>query len=204
MDYFKLDASAGRIGSAIGSRLVCGANIADDSQHEGQLPDVSFETGSEFNLNFFDQHADDTQGGLSDAGSIESADTSLCASPTPPPLVLARQLPPPPPPPPTTTSSELQTTPSPLETFIDDYSDEDGKQINSVLNLKGNLRNEQYGGHENNNNVVSTECNSSDVHHAAVNKSNHIKTGKRYTRACVIFKYKKPKLQNLSIIFLMS
>lgn len=72
MNYLKID--------NVGSLRYAG------TQHDA-IPEVCFDAGAEFNLNFFDTPAADdsnTQGGFSDAGSIEeSTIDSICGSPPP-------------------------------------------------------------------------------------------------------------------------
>lgn len=73
MDVFHIESSS------INSSLV------DDVDND--ITEVSFDAGSEFNLNFFDTPDDsNTQGGYSDPGSVDSA--SICSTPPPPPSVL--------------------------------------------------------------------------------------------------------------------
>ncbi|KAF7265248.1 hypothetical protein GWI33_021246 [Rhynchophorus ferrugineus] len=68
MDVFKIDQSlSGTLGGAPSPDKI--------------TPEVSFDAGSEFNLCFFDTDDNNTQGGFSDPGSVES--TSAAGSPSP-------------------------------------------------------------------------------------------------------------------------
>ncbi|XP_030765678.1 ecdysone-induced protein 78C isoform X2 [Sitophilus oryzae] len=70
MDVFKIDQSlSGTLG---------GAPSPDKIN-----PEVTFDTGSEFNLCFFDTDDNTTQGGFSDPGSVESASAGESPSPVP-------------------------------------------------------------------------------------------------------------------------
>lgn len=94
MDIFQIDAS-----TALSLNRTNGAATIIDENTSDHLPEVSFDAGPEFNLNFFDNPDDsNTQGGYSDPGSVES--TIASSSPPPPPLPLnahsnATSLPPP-------------------------------------------------------------------------------------------------------------
>lgn len=80
MDIFQIDASAG-----LSLNRTNGAATIIDENTSDHLPEVSFDAGPEFNLNFFDNPDDsNTQGGYSDPGSVES--TVASSSPPPPPL----------------------------------------------------------------------------------------------------------------------
>lgn len=75
MNVFKIEPSAG-----IKKNLVDVNNVESDDLHE---VDVSFDAGSEFNLNFFDTPEDsNTQPVFSDPGSVESASIG-----SPPPTI---------------------------------------------------------------------------------------------------------------------
>lgn len=72
MDIFKIEP-----GSSISANIT---NIIDDTCD--RLPEVNFDAGSEFNLRFFNTPDDsNTQGGFSDAGSV---DELSIRSPSPP------------------------------------------------------------------------------------------------------------------------
>lgn len=75
MDIFQIDATR------LNSNRTNGT-IIDDSVND-HIPEVRFDGGAEFNLNFFDNPDDsNTQGGYSDPGSVES---TIGSSPPPPP-----------------------------------------------------------------------------------------------------------------------
>lgn len=93
MNFLKID-NVGSIGYA-GSQLIhCGVDetVLELSDRRNKtshdvIPEVCFDAGAEFNLNFFDTPAADdsnTQGGFSDAGSLEESTVgSICGSPPP-------------------------------------------------------------------------------------------------------------------------
>lgn len=80
MNIFQIDATA-----VLSLNRTNGASAIIDENTSDHLPEISFDAGTEFNLNFFD-HPDDsnTQGGYSDPGSVES--TVASSSPPPPPI----------------------------------------------------------------------------------------------------------------------
>lgn len=88
MNFLKID-NVGSIGYA-GSQLISQTVLdrRNKTSHD-VIPEVCFDAGAEFNLNFFDTPAADdsnTQGGFSDAGSVEDSTVgSICGSPPPPP-----------------------------------------------------------------------------------------------------------------------
>lgn len=72
MDIFAIDSAS------VNSNL---QNIPVEDSFD-QIPEVNFDAGQEFNLNFFDSPDDsNTQGGYSDPGSVESASVG-----SPPPV----------------------------------------------------------------------------------------------------------------------
>lgn len=82
MNFLKID-NVGSIGY-VGSQLEL-SDRRNKTSHDA-IPEVCFDAGAEFNLNFFDTPAADdsnTQGGFSDAGSIEESNGSICGSPPP-------------------------------------------------------------------------------------------------------------------------
>lgn len=75
MDIFTIDSAS------VNSSLQNNSATVDDDVFD-QIPEVSFEAGREFNLNFFDNPDDsNTLGGYSDPGSVESASIG-----SPPPI----------------------------------------------------------------------------------------------------------------------
>lgn len=83
MNFLKID-NVGSIGYVGSQRLELSGRRNKTSC---DVPEVCFDAGAEFNLNFFDTPAADdsnTQGGFSDAGSIEESTVgSICESPPP-------------------------------------------------------------------------------------------------------------------------
>lgn len=74
MDIFTIDSAS------VNSSLQNASATVDDDVFD-QIPEVSFEAGREFNLNFFDNPDDsNTLGGYSDPGSVES--TSIGSPPS--------------------------------------------------------------------------------------------------------------------------
>lgn len=75
MDIFQID-GAGLSLSRANSAISIDENASDP------LPEVSFDRGPEFNLNFFESREDsNTQGGYSDLGSVESIPESTSPPP---------------------------------------------------------------------------------------------------------------------------
>ena len=125
MDVFKLETTA------INSSLV---NVNTTSC---DIPEVSFDAGSEFNLNFFDTPEDsNTQGCFSDSGSVESLSIS---SPPPTPVT-----------PVTPTIKSLTSTQTSIAT---NYSSIDTFSSASSLIISTNTTNNN---NNNNNNSNST------------------------------------------------
>lgn len=75
MDIFQLDGAALSLSRA-------NSAVSIDENASDPLPEVSFDRGPEFNLNFFEHREDsNTQGGYSDLGSVESIPESTSPPP---------------------------------------------------------------------------------------------------------------------------
>lgn len=82
MDIFQIEASTLNLNRT--SDIVNTVVDDDDDNTSDPLPEVSFDRGPEFNLNFFDNRDDsNTQGGYSNPGSVESTVDSF-SSPSQP------------------------------------------------------------------------------------------------------------------------
>lgn len=116
MDIFQIDAS-----TALSLNRTNGASTIIDENTSDHLPEVSFDAGPEFNLNFFDNPDDsNTQGGYSDPGSVES--TIASSSPPPPPL-----------------SVHLNTTTTPLPPPVNQFHTNGQLTTNNSINGHSNV-----------------------------------------------------------------